>query len=305
MIYYKHLLKLRKSPSVDKEGESLNDGTHGMSWFPGYAIDQRTGERLNIVFGEDSWLLAENGTDMMWNPSSGYYKDGKPIWGGKHYIYIMGNNQNFGNPTFNAPHYDSCKYIYDNLLAYEISGVETTSLKRAWTCAMWCAIPYKNPNYDFMACDLTVKLRVATPYHLAKNEFEVEDTINSNFPVFKFSTAGLLPETNNTEVLTDALETIKVVPNPFLWGNQAGNIMYDEYVRIINLPKIANISIYTSAGKLVVRKTKNDSNPYYQWDMKDFNGIPIPHGVYIIHVEVPGIGEKILKWFGSTSHIAY
>ncbi len=300
-----HKFALRKSPSVDKEGESLNDGTHGMSWFPGYAIDQRTGERLNIVFGEDSWLLAENGTDMMWNPSSGYYKDGKPIWGGKHYIYIMGNNQNFGNPTFNAPHYDSCKYIYDNLLAYEISGVETTSLKRAWTCAMWCAIPYKNPNYDFMACDLTVKLRVATPYHLAKNEFEVEDTINSNFPVFKFSTAGLLPETNNTEVLTDALETIKVVPNPFLWGNQAGNIMYDEYVRIINLPKIANISIYTSAGKLVVRKTKNDSNPYYQWDMKDFNGIPIPHGVYIIHVEVPGIGEKILKWFGSTSHIAY
>jgi hypothetical protein len=26
----------------------------GMSWFPGYAINQLTGERLNIVFGEDS-----------------------------------------------------------------------------------------------------------------------------------------------------------------------------------------------------------------------------------------------------------
>jgi hypothetical protein len=156
-----------------------------------------------------------------------------------------------------------------------------------------------------MECDLTVKLRVATPYHKGKEEFEVEDNINNNFPVFTFSTTGLRSETNNTEVLTDALETVNVVPNPYLWGNQAGNIMYDDYVRIINLPKIANISIYTSSGRLVVRKTKNDSNPYYQWDMKDSNGVPVPHGVYIMHIEVPGVGEKVLKWFGSTSHIDY
>ena len=39
----------------------------GMSWFPGYAIDTQTGERLNIAFGEDSWLVTENGDDMIYN----------------------------------------------------------------------------------------------------------------------------------------------------------------------------------------------------------------------------------------------
>ena len=64
---------LRKSASLNKEGEasdwpdnyerSFNDGdpnyvlSYGMSWFPGYAVNLETGERLNIMFGEDSYLF--------------------------------------------------------------------------------------------------------------------------------------------------------------------------------------------------------------------------------------------------------
>jgi hypothetical protein len=32
--------------------------------------------------------------------------------------------------------------------------------------------------------------------------------------------------------------------------------------------------------------------------LKNDQNIPIASGTYIIHIEVPGIGEKILKWFG-------
>src|SRR5690606_23579766 len=54
--------ELRKSPSVNNNGQP--DGTgNGMGWFPGYAINLETGERLNILFGEDSSLPTENGTD--------------------------------------------------------------------------------------------------------------------------------------------------------------------------------------------------------------------------------------------------
>ena len=28
-------------------------------------------------------------------------------------------------------------------------------------------------------------------------------------------------------------------------------------------------------------------------------GIPIASGLYIIHVDAPGIGEKVIKWFGT------
>ncbi len=49
----------------------------GMGWFPGYAIDVATGERLNIVYGESSWLTGDNGADMMWNPST---REGSKIY---------------------------------------------------------------------------------------------------------------------------------------------------------------------------------------------------------------------------------
>ena len=49
-------LGLRSSPSVGKDGNPDNSGTYGMGWFPGYVIDLETGERLNVIFSEDSWL---------------------------------------------------------------------------------------------------------------------------------------------------------------------------------------------------------------------------------------------------------
>ena len=30
-----------------------------MGWFPGYAVDIETGERLNVIFSEDSWSTSE------------------------------------------------------------------------------------------------------------------------------------------------------------------------------------------------------------------------------------------------------
>ena len=44
---------LRQENSVNKEGEDDGSGRKGMGWFPGYAIDIETGERLNIVFAEE------------------------------------------------------------------------------------------------------------------------------------------------------------------------------------------------------------------------------------------------------------
>jgi hypothetical protein len=34
------------------------------------------------------------------------------------------------------------------------------------------------------------------------------------------------------------------------------------------------------------------------WDLKNHARIPVSSGIYLIHVEVPGVGERILKWFG-------
>lgn len=62
----------------------------GMGWFPGYAINLETGERLNMMFGEDSRYVQFNGRDMMWNPV-GELMSGTQnyVVGGRHYVYVM------------------------------------------------------------------------------------------------------------------------------------------------------------------------------------------------------------------------
>ncbi|MBP5680709.1 MAG: hypothetical protein J6X31_06640, partial [Bacteroidales bacterium] len=62
----------------------------GMGWFPGYAINTVSGERLNIMFGEDSRYAQYNGRDMMWNPVDVTTEGTQNyVMGGRHFIYVM------------------------------------------------------------------------------------------------------------------------------------------------------------------------------------------------------------------------
>ena len=67
----------KHNPSVDKNGNPDNSGTTGFGWFPGYAINVETGERLNIMFAENSLDELNNGNDMIFNPTNvyAYYTD--------------------------------------------------------------------------------------------------------------------------------------------------------------------------------------------------------------------------------------
>ena len=236
---------------------------------------------------------------MVWNPSSGIYETTGALFGGKHVIYIMGNNQNFANAAYNAPKYDSCQFLYDNILAYETSGVATTSLNRAWASAMWCAIPMLNPSFDFLETDVTIKLRVATPYHQGKEEFAVYNPVNDNLPTFTFNTADVKTITDSLGQAQNALDLIRVVPNPYYGNSYYENSQLDNYVRITNLPGQCIVSIFNVNGGLVRRFNKDNESTIIQWDLKNTYGISIASGVYIVHIEVPGVGEKIVKWFGA------
>ena len=83
-----------------------------MGWFPGYAINTVTGERLNIMFGEDSRYVQHNGRDMIWNPVS-VQRDGTQdyVLGGRHYIYVLNaGNQPFHNMRKSTILGNVCRY---------------------------------------------------------------------------------------------------------------------------------------------------------------------------------------------------
>ena len=50
----------------------------------------------------------------------------------------------------------------------------------------------------------------------------------------------------------------------------------------------------------MIRQFTRDDNTItsIDWDLKNSNNVPIASGMYMIHVNAPGIGEKVLKWFG-------
>ena len=57
------------------------------------------------------------------------------------------------------------------------------------------------------------------------------------------------------------------------------------------------------SGHLVRKLEKNDpSTPFFRWNLLNEYDIPVASGIFIYHIEAPGIGEKIGKMviFNST-----
>ena len=72
----------------------------------------------------------------------------------------------------------------------------------------------------------------------------------------------------------------------------------DNRVKFINLPQTCTIKIHNVGGTLIRTFRKDNDLTYLDWDLKNGNSVPIAGGTYICHVDVPGVGEKVVKWFG-------
>jgi len=318
--------RLRAAASKNKEGESaapdaIDDtinvdlpnyiGATGMSWFPGYAIDVETGERLNIMFGEDSWLVGENGNDMIWNPTSKIGDDifvgsggsaGTPYFGGKHFIYIVGHNE-YG--VFPMPAYDEGKTIYKALHPSQDFISLRDQAYNVWQHPAWCAIPITTPDYEFWSYDdmpdnpVKIRLRMANPYFIDINGNVKDEPLNNNYPMFTFSTSALQSIKGDNDYFSKALEKANIVPNPYYGYSTYEETQLDNIVKITNLPERCIVSIYAPNGGLIRKFDKDNSDSYITWDLKNTHGISIASGMYIIHINAPGKGEKVIKWFGS------
>ncbi len=372
-------LRPRRFASVDKNGipyagadsaASTNPeapnyiSAHGMGWFPGYAINVETGERLNMAFGEDSYLIGSNGRDMLWNPTSvisdGVIEDANIRFGGKHFIYVFRNNiveeqryllpLRYNAPENRMPSYDEGKFMIEKLN----TGI-VQDFQDVWRSCMWTGIPMLREGQQLLSTNASVKLRVSRrfetyapgiEYASVGNTLQVGieyfvrsgpisyngvdylrgdiirglggstplestpqtgsdsidvlvKTVNGGRPMYEFDLTGLEPRTNLKNVAESALDLINIVPNPYYAYSQYELDKLDNRVKIINLPQRCNIKIYTMNGVLVREFTKDDPNAAsIDWDLKNHIRIPIASGVYLIHIDVPGVGEKVLKWFG-------
>jgi hypothetical protein len=313
-------MRLRRFPSVDKEGrwnaaapgynqeEATLGGTQniGMGWFPGYAIDVESGERLNMAFGEDSWMASDNGKDMLWNPSPRIFGSAvsTPI-GGQHWIYVFRNVQKERENDNFMPAYDQGAFIHENL---ENNFNAANQLKVFRACT-WVGSALAHPDYPLLSVEegivpgkCRVQLRVCKPYKkYAPSQLETDEFDNAQNlwnPMYTFSTRGFEVQEQETSLVKEHLDKIQVVPNPYFAFSSYEQNSLDQRVKIVNLPEECTVSIYNLNGEKIRQYKKADPLAALDWDLKNERNIPIAGGVYIIHVEVPGAGEKVLKWFG-------
>lgn len=275
---------LRKSPSVDQNGNPIG-GSTGMGWFPGYAIDVETGMRLHMAFGENSFLGGDNGSDMIWNPTDRLVdNNGLPIFGGQHAIYIYGYNINGEG----CPFYDGTNnWVYDRMAENTTNGY-----KKAFTSLTWVLNPILTSGQELLDTDVKMRVRINKEY----SEFTATGK-NGGKPMYSWKMDDIRTVTGSQDQIAESLRLINVVPNPYYAYSTYEKSRLDTRIKITNLPEVCTIKIYNVSGKLIKTIKKANPTTFEDWNIKNEKGIPVSSGVYLIHVNVPNVGEVVLKSF--------
>jgi hypothetical protein len=320
------MFDVRSAPSVGKV-DANNDGVPdpdgakdqngnplvGMGWFPGYAIDVETGTRLNIFFGENSCYSKTvdpgfTGRDMLWNPTDERARRRRPdnlpfdyydfVAGGQHWVYVM-----------NTP-YDRCEAARRRFTPEGLADPALFKVTQVRNIS-WAGMLMLNQGFrmkplreGLIPNEVTVKLRVNNRYQTWYTESGAP-VKRSGHPKYQFKIEERESKTLDAVQIENALDSVKMVPNPYYGFSDYENSEFSNVVKITNLPGKCTVTIYSLDGKFIKQYNRdeqysryNQISPAIEWDLKNNKGIPIASGVYLIHVNAPGLGERTLKWFG-------
>ena len=67
------------------------------------------------------------------------------------------------------------------------------------------------------------------------------------------------------------------------------------FVSFRHLPTKCKIKIYTIDGVLIRTLNKDDQSSQMNYDLKNSEAVPIASGLYIVLIDVPGVGQKVMK----------
>ena len=233
--------------------------------------------------------------------------NGGYVFGGQHAVYVLAPREVVqGTETENLYMGDK---IEDNPLKLYIDllgasgGAGNLAKVNFFRYAMWVSYPTLKAGQDFdatqdgMPSDARVRLRMDNAY----NNFAVSGNSENpdGHPKYGFNTSTIATKTRVMSVGKEALETVRVVPNPYYGWSEYETSQLDNIVKITNLPEKCKISIYTTNGTQIKIIDKDNTNTWVEWDLKNKYNVPIASGVYIIHIDAGDLGEKVLKWFGA------
>jgi hypothetical protein len=98
----------------------------------------------------------------------------------------------------------------------------------------------------------------------------------------------------NASLAKQGLGSIRVVPNPYYNRSRYELNQFARVMRFINMPEQATVRIFNLSGQLVRTLRKTDpTSSILNWDLLTENRLPVASGVYVYHVEAPGVGSTV------------
>jgi hypothetical protein len=117
-----------------------------------------------------------------------------------------------------------------------------------------------------------------------------------------FTIAATPAQAKTSSSLSSELDNIKVVPNPYITASRFEQKTPfrtgrgERVIKFTHLPQQCTIRVYNVAGEHVVtidhQGTLRDGSDA-AWNLLNKDGLDVAPGLYVFHVEAPGIGEKI------------
>ncbi len=109
----------------------------------------------------------------------------------------------------------------------------------------------------------------------------------------------------NNQMASEKMDNIYVVPNPYVGANEiepanklSGQNRGERRIYFENLPMKCTIRIFTLSGELAAtleHDTGADNGREY-WNLLNHDGFSVAYGVYLAHIDAPGVGEKLIKF---------
>ena len=278
-LYYDELegLPTFKQLRFDKKGHIWLNSSR---YLPGiFCIDTKStlkDNRDDIVRFSSSYFKNQDGTTEEIYEVYCYEFDleGQMWIGTDKGIFILKDPDNFiSNPD---PVFERVKIPRNDgsdLADYLLSGVPITAIYIDQGNRKW--IGTSNNGVFFMSADGTETLEHFTVSNspLPSNNILSITEDGQNGSVFFGTSLGLVEYGGQARDPEETLSksNILVYPNPVKPD-------FDGYVTITGLTSESTIRITSNSGKLINQGTSNGGS--YSWNLNDFNGHPVPSGVY-------------------------
>jgi hypothetical protein len=110
---------------------------------------------------------------------------------------------------------------------------------------------------------------------------------------YTFSTTA--PNTFDANLAKGELSRVRAVPNPYFAHSTFELNRFNRVLKFTHLPARCTIRLFNLAGDQVRVLEKNDATSEATWDLNTDHGLPIGSGIYIFHIDAPGVGTTTGK----------